>query len=482
MNHPRGLAAPPWRRKIVSLALAGCLLAGVAALPGHADPTEQADQQYRPLVHFSPEKNWMNDPNGMVYVDGVYHLFFQYNPEGTTWGNMSWGHATSTDLVTWEQHPVAIPQTFNDEGVSIEDIFSGSVVVDENNTSGFGEPGGETPLVAIYTSAYTGAHPSLAGIQAQSLAYSLDKGMTWTKYDGNPVLDRGSANFRDPKVFWYEGDTESYWVMVAVEATEHKVVLYRSDDLKEWDHLSDFGPANSMAGIWECPDLFELPVDGDPDDTKWVMVVNLNPGAVAGGSGGQYFVGDFDGVTFTSESTVTADPLPEGVVFQDFENGYGDWVVNNEPGNEANGPFGDAPATGELDGQTPVTGFVGSGLVNSFLGQDWATGSLESPSFTIEKPYVNFLVGGGYHPPVPGGQIGNEPPAGSRVLFDFEDGELAANGWELHGRLRHRAGAQSLRRRGQCLPGHLLGQHLAGRAGGRCQHRHHDLAGVHHRR
>ena len=169
--------------------------------------------------------------------------------------------------------------------------------------------------------------------------------------------------------------------MVAVEALDHKVVLYRSDDLIDWTHLSDFGPANATGGIWECPDLFPLPVDGDPDNLKWVMVVNLNPGSVAGGSGGQYFVGDFDGTTFTSESTVTDDPRPAGTVLEDFDDGSWDqWKVANEPGNWRDGPFGDAPAAGTLPGQNPVTGFRGAGLVNGFHDGDWPVGTLTSPS------------------------------------------------------------------------------------------------------
>jgi levanase len=404
--------------------------AGVSAL----EP-QPGEEQYRPLIHFSPEKNWMNDPNGMVYVDGTYHLYFQHNPQGTRWGNMSWGHATSEDLLHWEEQPLAIPQTFDDEGRPIESIFSGSVVVDEDNTSGFGD-GAHAPLVAIYTSAYEPAHPTLAGKQAQSLAYSTDGGYTWTKYAGNPVVDRDSANFRDPKVFRYDGPAGSYWVMAAVEALDHKVVLYRSDDLKTWEHLSDFGPANSTGGIWECPDLFELPVDGDPENTKWVLVVNLNPGAVAGGSGGQYFVGDFDGVTFTSETTETAQALPAGEVFAGFDDGgYDGWIVGNEPGNWRDGPWGAAPATGTLPGQNPVTGFVGAGLVNGFNDGDWPLGTLESPAFTIESDYVNFLVGGGRHPHLAGTQLSNDPPAGSTV-FDFElpDGQsLADAGWEITG-------------------------------------------------
>ena len=210
---------------------------------------------------------------------------------------MSWGHATSTDLLTWTEHPVAI--ACDEE----EDIFSGSIVFDRHNTSGFGTDS-TAPLVAIYTSAYQ-AGSAHHGIQAQSLAYSLDGGYTWTKHTSNPVLDRGSADFRDPKVFRYESHAGSYWVMVAVEAQDFQVVFYKSHDLKDWELLSSFGPANATGGVWECPDLFPLPVDGDPENLKWVLTVNLNPGGPNSGSAGQYFVGDFDGTTFTSATTVT---------------------------------------------------------------------------------------------------------------------------------------------------------------------------------
>lgn len=405
------------------------------AAPAPAASLTPGDQPYRPLVHFSPERNWMNDPNGMVFHKGVYHLYFQHNPQGDRWGNMSWGHATSTDLLTWTEQPLAIPQTFNGQGQPIESIFSGSVVVDENNTSGFGD-GTNAPLIAIYTSAYEAAHPTHAGLQAQSLAYSLDDGYTWTKYDQNPVLDRNSANFRDPKVFWYDGPGGAYWVMAAVEALDHKVVLYKSANLRDWDHLSDFGPANSTGGIWECPDLFELPVDGDPSNTKWVMVVNLNPGAVGGGSGGQYFVGEFDGTTFTSESTEGVQATPAGDVFAGFDDGTFDgWTLGNEPGNWKDGPWGLSPASGALDGQSPVTGYVGAGLVNGFHDGDWPVGTLDSPAFTVSDPYINLLVGGGRHPHVDGSQLANDPPAGTTV-FDFEaaDGQtLADTGWQLTG-------------------------------------------------
>ena len=256
--------------------------------------------RFRPAIHFTARDTWLNDPNGLIFYRGLYHLFFQNNPYGNVWGNMSWGHATSRDLLHWTEHPVAIAC---DE---TEDIFSGSVVVDHGNTTGFGTADAPA-LVAIYTSAYKAASEH-SGTQAQSLAYSTDAGMTWRKYDGNPVLTRNSADFRDPKVFRYQGDQGACWVMVAVEAQHQKVVFYRSEDLKSWDLLSDFGPANADAGEWECPDLFPLAVDGDPDNIKWVLIVNVNPGAVAGGSGGQYFIGHFDGARFLADAGSLAAP------------------------------------------------------------------------------------------------------------------------------------------------------------------------------
>jgi fructan beta-fructosidase len=270
---------------------------------------------FRPEWHYTSERNWLNDPNGLVYLNGTYHLFYQHNPFGADWGNMSWGHATSRDLLHWEEQPVAIPCDGQ------EAIFSGSAVFDEHNTSGFGTAA-NPPLVAIYTSAYSGTSP-LAGRQAQSLAYSLDEGRTWTKYQGNPVLDRASADFRDPKVFWYDGGAGSYWVMVAVEAVQRQVVLYKSADLKNWEYLSTFGPANATGGVWECPDLFELPVDGNPQDSRWVLIVNLNPGGIAGGSAGQYFLGGFDGVEFRSGSTVTDGLQEDGCRMHEY--GWLDW-------------------------------------------------------------------------------------------------------------------------------------------------------------
>ncbi len=251
----------------------------------------------RPVAHFTARDTWLNDPNGLLHHDGVYHLFFQTNPHGSTWADMSWGHATSTDLVTWDERPVAIARTAE------ELVFSGSAVFDARGTSGLAGPG-RPVLVAVYTSAYTDRTPR-HGTQAQSLAWSEDGGETWTRYAGNPVLDRGSSDFRDPKVFRYGGD-DGHWVMVTVEAVEHRVLIHTSPDLLHWTERSDLGPAHAVGGVWECPDLFPLTVRGT-DETRWVLVVSLNPGGVAGGSGTQYFIGDFDGEVFTPERLTESD-------------------------------------------------------------------------------------------------------------------------------------------------------------------------------
>jgi fructan beta-fructosidase len=244
---------------------------------------ETFHEPYRPQFHFTPAKNWMNDPNGMVYFDGEYHLFYQYNPFGNKWGHMSWGHAVSRDLVHWEHLPVAL-QEENDVM-----IFSGSAAVDWNNTSGFGKDG-KPPLIAIYTGHYT-----KKPLQNQHIAYSNDRGRTWTKYAGNPVLDLGEKDFRDPKVMWHEGTKR--WIMTVAWPIQRKVRFYASDNLTSWTHLSDFGPEGSVTGIWECPDLF--PLNG-----LWVLIVNVGSGGPAGGSSaGQYFIGDFDGNEFKLDSS-----------------------------------------------------------------------------------------------------------------------------------------------------------------------------------
>jgi fructan beta-fructosidase len=414
-RRPDGLTGSSWGRRVLAaltavLVVCAAILAPAASTAAAPPGSATYQEQYRPQFHYTPAENWMNDPNGMVYYKGEYHLFYQYNPSGTTWGNISWGHAVSRDLVHWQELGVAIPD--DDE----EYVFSGSAVVDKDNTSGFGTRQ-NPPLVAIYTSA-----TKVCCRQAQSLAYSLDRGRTWTKYAGNPVLDIGSGEFRDPKVFWYEPDQR--WIMVVALAVERKVAIYASENLKNWEHLSDFGPANAVGGVWEVPDLFELPVNGDRRTKKWVMVVNLNPGGIAGGSGAQYFIGDFDGTTFRADNIVGPYTPPSGQLFQGFEgSAYAPWTTDGAA-------FGSGPSSGSLPGQTGVTGYLGEGLANSFHGGDPATGKLTSPTFPISSRYLNFLVGGGNHPHEPG-TVEGPPPAGT-VFEDFETGTYDP-GWELTG-------------------------------------------------
>ncbi len=270
---------------VLTLLLLFFVMAGCNESQPPAQEARDFDEPSRPQFHFSPAENWMNDPNGLVYHAGEYHLFYQYNPFGDKWGHMSWGHAVSPDLVSWEHLPVAL---YEEDGVM---IFSGSAVVDHQNTSGFGTPD-NPPMVAIYT-----GHEETR--QTQHIAYSTDNGRTWTKYADNPVIDLNMKDFRDPKVLWHEGTAR--WIMVVALPKEYKVQFYASDDLKSWEFLSDFGPAGSTAGIWECPDLFELPIEGT-SETRWVLEVDIGSGAVAGGSGGQYYVGTFDGTTFTNDN------------------------------------------------------------------------------------------------------------------------------------------------------------------------------------
>ncbi len=250
------------------------------------------NQPYRPQYHFSPREHWTNDPNGLVYFEGEYHLFFQYNPFGDEWGHMSWGHAVSRDLLHWQELPVALPE---ENGIM---IFTGSTVVDEHNSSGFCRQA-KPCLVAIYTG-HTPESGSKPALQTQNLAYSNDRGRTWTKYSGNPVLNLNMSDFRDPKVFW--SSQAKHWVMAVSLPNDHKVRIYGSSDLKNWNALSEFGPAGATGGQWECPELFELPVEGQNNETRWVMKVGLNPGARLGGSGEQYFVGKFDGSRFTNDN------------------------------------------------------------------------------------------------------------------------------------------------------------------------------------
>ena len=237
---------------------------------------------YRPSYHFTPLYGWMNDPNGMVYKDGEYHLYFQYNPYGSKWGNMHWGHAVSKDLVHWEHLDPAIARA------PVGHIFSGSSVVDKKNTAGFGK----NAIIAIYT------NNSVNHDEVQCIAYSNDNGRTFTKYEGNPVLTPfdGLKDFRDPKVFWYEKG--KCWYMIV--SADKEMRLYKSKNLKKWNYVSAFGKGIGQQPCqYECPDFFQLPVNGDKKKMKWVMTMNINPGCWFGGSATEYFVGDFDGKNFT---------------------------------------------------------------------------------------------------------------------------------------------------------------------------------------
>lgn len=251
-------------------------------------------EPYRLQVHFSPKEKWMNDPNGMVYSKGVWHLFFQYYPDSTVWGPMHWGHATSKDLVHWNEEPIAL---YPD---SLGYIFSGSVVADRQNSSGFGK-NGQMPLVAIFTQHDPkGEKEGGNTFQNQSIAYSLDEGSTWMKYGNNPVLKNpGIKDFRDPKVVWNEAVKK--WIMVL--ATKDRISFYASADLKEWRKESEFGEnLGAHGGVWECPDLFPVTANGR---TLWVLLISINPGGPQGGSATQYFIGDFNGKTFTTSQTDT---------------------------------------------------------------------------------------------------------------------------------------------------------------------------------
>ena len=245
--------------------------------PTDPQPTTSGyNELYRLQIHYTPAKNWVNDPNGMVFADGTYHLYYQYNPQGNSWGNMSWGHATSKDLIRWEEQAVALTR---DE---LGDIFSGSCVIDKDNTAGFGAGA----MVAIYTSA--------GSAQQQSIAHSTDGGKTFSRYAANPVIKNNDDNLRDPKVFWHEASKK--WVMALAKGWKMGLEFYGSADLKSWQHLSTFHvPLAGRPSLqWECPDLIQM---GD----KWVLLVSVNPGGPILGSGTMYFVGQFDGTTFKAD-------------------------------------------------------------------------------------------------------------------------------------------------------------------------------------
>ena len=251
--------------------------------PAPEQPGEEANsrnEQYRPQIHYTPAKNWINDPNGMIYLDGTYHLYYQYNPQGNGWGNLSWGHATSTDMLHWEEQPVALQPD------ALGMIFSGSAVCDKDNTAGFGA----NAIVALYTSA--------TAVQQQSIAYSHDGGKTFTTYEGNPVIKNNDDNLRDPKVFWHAESKK--WIMSLAKGWARGMEIWSSPDLENWTKESEFivNLTGRPSFQWECPDLIPFEYNGK---RKWVLIVSVNPCGPVLGSGTMYFVGDFDGKHFTAD-------------------------------------------------------------------------------------------------------------------------------------------------------------------------------------
>lgn len=302
---------------ISSICLIGCKeTSDKASAISSIDTQKEVVEQYRPNFHFTPEANWMNDPNGLVFHNGSYHLFYQYYPDGTVWGPMHWGHAKSKDLLHWEHRPIAL---YPD---SLGYIFSGSAVIDKNNTAGFGKDA----MVAIFT--YHDPVKEKEGkidYQTQGIAYSIDEGETWTKYEPNPVIKNpGIKDFRDPKVFWNEN--KSKWQLLLV-AKDH-VQIYESSNLKDWGKISEFWfNDNPPLGVWECPDLFKLHVEGS-DEQKWVLIISHgHESAPNGGSGTRYFVGDYDGTTFTTNQK-------ESQWIDYGTDNYAGVTFNNEPNNK----------------------------------------------------------------------------------------------------------------------------------------------------
>jgi levanase len=366
----------------------------------------------------------MNDPNGLIYFEGEYHLFYQYNPEGIQWGNMSWGHAVSSDMIHWKELPVAIWYT-QDEG-----IFSGSAVIDQANSAGFGT----NALVAIYTS-----WSPRSKIQAQSIAYSTNRGRNWKKYERNPVLDLNSMEFRDPKVQWYEPTKK--WIMTVVLSADRKIAFYESKNLKDWIYLSSFGPMGAVGGVWECPDLFPLPVDGNISEMKWILLVNLNPGGIYGGSGSQYFIGDFDGKQFKLDSAQSKilssqDKYIKYRAFQNFEKGWMDWTV-------CGNAFELSLSTSNLGQQTKIHGIQGSRGASSLRNGLQGIGTAASPLIEVTNPFLSFLIGGTRSSPENRNQRCHYTPPKGILLESFE--EEKTEGWTSNGQfVSFYTGSQSI--------------------------------------
>jgi fructan beta-fructosidase len=320
-------------------------------------------EKHRPDVHFTPASGWMNDPNGMFFLDGEYHLFYQYYPDSTIWGPMHWGHAVSSDLVHWERLPIAL---YPD---SLGYIFSGSAVVDENNTSGFGSPG-KPAVVAIFTNHDPkGEREGKDDFQTQGIAYSTDRGRTWKKFEGNPVLNNPHLkDFRDPKVSW--NDDASQWLMTL--AVKDHIEFYGSPDLKAWSKLGEFGRnEGDHGGVWECPDLFKL--KDASGKSKYVLLVSINPGAPNGGSGTQYFIGNFDGKRFMSDTP-----------------GKNAGWVDFGPDDYAGVTFANVPA---VDGRRIFIGWMSNWLyAQSVPTEKWRSATTIPRELTLERSAKSYLL------------------------------------------------------------------------------------------
>ncbi|MEK7255472.1 MAG: glycoside hydrolase family 32 protein [Bacteroidota bacterium] len=334
-------------------------------------PASQAaySEKHRPQFHFSPPQKWTNDPNGMVFFEGEYHLFYQHYPDSTVWGSMHWGHAVSKDLAHWENLPIAI---YPD---SLGYIFSGSAVVDWKNTSGFGV-NGQPPLVAMYTyHDMKGEKSGRNDYQSQAIAFSNDKGRTWTKFEGNPVMPNPGnvRDIRDPKLVWDE--QRNQWV-VTLAVGDH-MEFWASPDLKKWSKLSDFGKnLGAHGGVWECPDLFRIAVEGT-SEKKWALIVNLNPGQPNGGSGTQYFIGNFDGKNFT--------PDPAFLPF--VKDGKGVWLDGGKD-NYAGVTWSDAPG-----GRRLLIGWMSNWqYANKVPTEAWRNAMTLPWSLTLKKTEAGYRL------------------------------------------------------------------------------------------
>ncbi|AVR45521.1 glycosyl hydrolase family 32 [Christiangramia fulva] len=327
------------------------------------------EEKFRPAFHFTPQAHWMNDPNGMFFLNGTYHLYFQYYPEDNVWGPMHWGHATSKDMIEWQQREIALKP--DEKGY----IFSGSAVYDKNNTSGLGREN-DPPVVAMFT--YhdpKGEKEGKINYQSQAIAFSLDSGYTWTKYKNNPVIKNpGLKDFRDPKMTW--DPIHKKWLMVL--SANDRSIFYSSENLKDWQKLSEFGmQTGAHDGVWECPDFFPMKVE-DSEEIKWVLIQSLNPGGYNGGSGTQYFIGDFDGKTFTPERN-----------FKDLKDKHNYWLDFGRD-NYAGVTWSNIPSK---DGRTLFLGWMSNWLyAQEVPTEKWRSSMTLPRELTLKKTNSDYRI------------------------------------------------------------------------------------------